>query len=159
MARPISKHHRVSFCGYFDGIDIGRLAPIVRPRAAKVLAWSEATVAMPAAYVDRLTSVLYRKHARSDPIDAREDCNKTQTPNPAPDGAHVIPSAHSNSEIKALSARGVLRGPYFQRVYRIIETTRHADRNRLAFVLSVYGGMRVGEIAALKIKDVAALLD
>jgi integrase/recombinase XerD len=42
-----------------------------------------------------------------------------------------------------------------RRVFRIIETTRHADRNRLAFVLSVYGGMRVGEIAALKIKDVA----
>jgi len=42
-----------------------------------------------------------------------------------------------------------------KRVFRIIETTRHADRNRLAFVLSIYGGMRVGEIAALKIKDVA----
>jgi integrase/recombinase XerD len=42
-----------------------------------------------------------------------------------------------------------------RRVFRIIETTRHADRNRLAFVLSIYGGMRVGEIAALRIKDVA----
>src|SRR5262249_15025738 len=42
-----------------------------------------------------------------------------------------------------------------RRAFRIIETTRHADRNRLAFVLSVYGGMRVGEIAAVKVKDVA----
>ena len=42
-----------------------------------------------------------------------------------------------------------------RRVFRIIETTRHADRNRLAFVLSICGGMRVGEIAAVKIKDVA----
>jgi integrase/recombinase XerD len=42
-----------------------------------------------------------------------------------------------------------------RRVFRIIETTRHADRNRLAFVLSIYGGMRVGEIAALRIKDLA----
>lgn len=40
-------------------------------------------------------------------------------------------------------------------IFGIIETTRHADRNRLAFVLSIYGGMRVGEIAAIKIKDVA----
>src|SRR5262249_3291569 len=42
-----------------------------------------------------------------------------------------------------------------RRVFRIIETTRHADRNRAAFVLSIYGGMRVGEIAAVKIEDVA----
>jgi len=31
---------------------------------------------------------------------------------------------------------------------------RHADRNRLAFVLSIYAGLRVGEIASLKIGDV-----
>jgi len=42
-----------------------------------------------------------------------------------------------------------------RRIFRIIETTRHADRNRLAFVLSIYGGMRVGEIAALRFKDAA----
>jgi len=48
----------------------------------------------------------------------------------------------------------VLNESDIRRVFRIIETTRHADRNRLAFVLSIYGGMRVGEIAALKIKDV-----
>lgn len=41
-----------------------------------------------------------------------------------------------------------------RRVFRIIETTRHADRNRLAFVLSIYAGLRVGEIAALRFCDV-----
>jgi integrase/recombinase XerD len=41
-----------------------------------------------------------------------------------------------------------------RRVFRIIETTRHAERNRLAFALSIYAGMRVGEIAALTVGDV-----
>src|ERR1700722_14850198 len=41
------------------------------------------------------------------------------------------------------------------RVFRIVETTRHAERNRLCFVLSIYGGLRVGEIAALTVADVA----
>jgi integrase/recombinase XerD len=50
----------------------------------------------------------------------------------------------------------VLTDNEIRRVFRIIETTRHADRNRLAFVLSVYAGLRVGEIAALSIGDVAA---
>jgi integrase/recombinase XerD len=41
-----------------------------------------------------------------------------------------------------------------RRVFRIIETTRYADRNRLAFALSIFAGLRVGEIAALKLGDV-----
>jgi integrase/recombinase XerD len=54
-----------------------------------------------------------------------------------------------------MAQASVLSESDIRRVFRIIETTRYADRNRLTFVLSIYGGMRVGEIAALKIKDVA----
>jgi integrase/recombinase XerD len=54
-----------------------------------------------------------------------------------------------------MSQASVLTDNDIRRVFRIIETTRHADRNRLVFVLSIFGGMRVGEIAAVKIKDVA----
>ena len=49
----------------------------------------------------------------------------------------------------------VLSDTDIRRVFRIVETGRHADRNRLAFVLSIFAGMRVGEIAALKVNDVA----
>jgi integrase/recombinase XerD len=49
----------------------------------------------------------------------------------------------------------VLTDNDIRRVFRIIETTRHAERNRLAFVLSIYAGMRVGEIAGLRVSDVA----
>jgi integrase/recombinase XerD len=49
----------------------------------------------------------------------------------------------------------VLTDNDIKRVLRIVETTRHAERNRLAFVLSIYAGLRVGEIAALTIGDVA----
>jgi integrase/recombinase XerD len=55
-----------------------------------------------------------------------------------------------------MAQASVLTDSEIRRVFRIIETTRHADRNRLAFVLSVYAGLRVGEIAALTIGDVAA---
>jgi integrase/recombinase XerD len=48
----------------------------------------------------------------------------------------------------------VLTDADLRRVFRIIETTRHADRNRIAFVLSIYAGLRVGEIAALRFGDV-----
>ena len=41
-----------------------------------------------------------------------------------------------------------------RRVFRVIETTRYAERNCLAFVLSIYAGLRVGEIAALTTGDV-----
>lgn len=54
-----------------------------------------------------------------------------------------------------MAQASVLTESDIRRVFRIIETTRHADRNRLAFSLSIFAGMRVGEIAALKIKDVA----
>ena len=49
----------------------------------------------------------------------------------------------------------VLNESEIRRVFRIIETTRHVERNRLCFVLSIYSGLRVGEIAALTIGDVA----
>jgi len=49
----------------------------------------------------------------------------------------------------------VLTDTEIRRVFRIIDTTRHAERNRLAFVLSIYAGMRIGEIAALTVSDVA----
>lgn len=48
----------------------------------------------------------------------------------------------------------VLTDSEIRRVFRIIETTRHASRNRLAFVLSIFAGLRVGEIAKLEIGDV-----
>jgi integrase/recombinase XerD len=54
-----------------------------------------------------------------------------------------------------MAQASVLTDSDIRRVFRIIETTRHLDRNRLAFVLSIYAGMRIGEIAALTIGDVA----
>ena len=54
-----------------------------------------------------------------------------------------------------MAQASVLTDNETRRVFRIIETTRHADRNRLAFVLSIYAGLRVGEIASLNIGDVA----
>lgn len=54
-----------------------------------------------------------------------------------------------------MAQASVLTDTEIRRVFRIIETTRHADRNRLAFVLSVYASLRVGEIAALTVGDVA----
>ena len=54
-----------------------------------------------------------------------------------------------------MAQASVLTESEIRRVFRIIETTRHAERNRLAFVLSIFAGLRVGEIAALMIADVA----
>ncbi len=53
-----------------------------------------------------------------------------------------------------MAQASVLSDNDIRRVCRIIETTRHADRNRTAFIFLIYAGMRVGEIAALKIGDV-----
>ncbi len=54
-----------------------------------------------------------------------------------------------------MAQASVLTDTEIRRVFRIIETTRHAERNRLAFVLSIFAGLRVGEIAALTVDDVA----
>jgi integrase/recombinase XerD len=54
-----------------------------------------------------------------------------------------------------MAQASVLTDNEIRRVFRLIETTQHAGRNRLAFILSVYAGLRVGEIAALTIGDVA----
>jgi len=54
-----------------------------------------------------------------------------------------------------MAQASVLTDNEIRRVFRIIETARHADRNRLPFVLSVCARLRVGEIAALTIGDVA----
>jgi integrase/recombinase XerD len=56
-----------------------------------------------------------------------------------------------------MAQASVLTDTEIRRVFRIIETTRHAARNRLAFVLSIYAGLRVGEIAALTVRDAATV--
>jgi integrase/recombinase XerD len=56
---------------------------------------------------------------------------------------------------QAMAQASILSDTEIRRVFRIIETTRHAHRNRLTFTLSIYAGLRVGEIAALKINDAA----
>ena len=53
-----------------------------------------------------------------------------------------------------MAQASVLSHNDIRRMFRIIETTRHAERDRLAFVLSIYAGMRVGEISALTVGDV-----
>jgi integrase/recombinase XerD len=53
-----------------------------------------------------------------------------------------------------MAQASVLSESDVRRVFRIIETTRYAERNRLAFVLSIYAGLRIGEIAALTVGDV-----
>lgn len=44
-----------------------------------------------------------------------------------------------------------------KRVLRIAETGNHGQRDKLALALSILGGMRVGEIASLKIGDVRGI--
>ena len=48
----------------------------------------------------------------------------------------------------------VLSDKEFKRVLSVVSTMRHGARNRLAVLLSHYAGLRVGEIAHLKIRDV-----
>jgi integrase/recombinase XerD len=56
-----------------------------------------------------------------------------------------------------MAQASVLNETEIRRVFRIAETTRHTERNRLCFVLSIYSGLRVGEIAALTIGDVGTV--
>ena len=49
-----------------------------------------------------------------------------------------------------MAQASVLTDTEIRRVFRIIETTRHAARNRLAFVLSIYAGLYGAFIEALK---------
>jgi integrase/recombinase XerD len=48
----------------------------------------------------------------------------------------------------------VLTKDEIKRVMRIADTSRNGLRDRVALSLSILGGMRIGEIAALKINDV-----
>ncbi len=48
----------------------------------------------------------------------------------------------------------VLSEAELKRVLSVIANQRHAARNRIAVMLSFYAGMRVGEIAHLKVGDV-----
>lgn len=48
----------------------------------------------------------------------------------------------------------VLTDAEFKRLLAVVAQSRHAARNRLAFMLSHFAGLRVGEIAALKLHDV-----
>jgi integrase/recombinase XerD len=63
----------------------------------------------------------------------------------------------SSGKLAVMAQASVLTDTEIKRVFRIIGTTRHAARNRLAFVLSIYAGLRVGEIAALTLHDVATV--
>lgn len=51
----------------------------------------------------------------------------------------------------------VLTKDEIKRVLRMSETTKYGLRDRTAFSLSFYGGMRVGEIAALSIGDIRGI--
>jgi len=62
---------------------------------------------------------------------------------------------HFSRKPRIMAQASVLTDSELRRVFRLIETTRYPKRNRLAFVLSFYAGLRVGEIAALTIGDVA----
>lgn len=48
----------------------------------------------------------------------------------------------------------VLTEQEFKRLLAVVAQTKHAERNRLAFMLSHLAGLRVGEIAGLLVSDV-----
>jgi integrase/recombinase XerD len=53
-----------------------------------------------------------------------------------------------------MSQARVLTDHEQKRILAVVSQTKHAARNRMAFILSYQAGMRVGEIAALTIGDV-----
>ena len=53
-----------------------------------------------------------------------------------------------------MSQARVLTDHEHKRILAVVAQTKHAARNRMAFILSYQAGMRVGEIAALTIGDV-----
>jgi integrase/recombinase XerD len=48
----------------------------------------------------------------------------------------------------------VINEAEMKRLLAVVDASRHAERNRVAIMLSYFGGFRVGEIAALKNEDV-----
>ena len=48
----------------------------------------------------------------------------------------------------------VLSDTEFKRVLAVVAAGRHAERNRMAIMLSHYAGLRVGEISKLKVGDI-----
>ena len=55
-----------------------------------------------------------------------------------------------------MSQAKVLSEKEIKKVVKLIESKRHATRNRCMFLLTHGSGMRVGEVAALRICDVLA---
>lgn len=55
-----------------------------------------------------------------------------------------------------MAQASILTDSECKRVLRVIALSRNASRNRAAFSLSLYGGLRVGEIAAMLWSDVAS---
>ena len=55
-----------------------------------------------------------------------------------------------------MSQAKVLTEKELKRVLKVVESKRHASRNRCMFLLTHGSGMRVGEVAALRICDVLA---
>ena len=53
-----------------------------------------------------------------------------------------------------MAQAAVLTEAEINKVLKIISIGRNSKRNRIAFLLSAWAGMRVGEIAALKLRDV-----